>query len=106
MFCERCGRTDGCTELTLSNRTMLLCRGCREGVESVVAQLVDDYDPESSTVYVQLSREEVVRFRDETVDGIPPEYIGLSMDQRAYIYDLIFVKKCSDWDLGLADEEE
>lgn len=75
-----------------------------KAMEETVLGLVDSYDPEASTIYIQLGCDEVRRLRDEAAYGMIPPMVMLTMDQQEYIYSLLFDTKITDWDLGLSDE--
>ena len=102
--CERCAEMLDCTHIDLHSRRIWLCEVCMRNIENLVIGTVDTYNPDASTVYVQLSRDEIRRLRDETSYGMIPAEVQLDMAQRTYIYDLLFNQNSTDWDLGLVDE--
>ncbi len=73
-------------------------------IEDTILGVVDTYDPNASTIYVQLSCDEVRRLRDEAAFGMIPPVVMLTLDQQEYIYNLIFNPETTDWDLGLVDD--
>ena len=102
--CERCAEMSDCTDIVLPSRTVSLCDVCMASVERELLDFIEMFDPDASTVYVQLSRDEVRRLRDGASYGTIDPYVLLTPDQRSYIYQLLFDSNCSEWDLGLVDE--
>ena len=104
LYCERCCELASCSEIRLPSRKVSLCRECMKAIEKTVLGIIDTYDPEASTIYVQLGCDEVRRLRDEAAFGMIPPTIRLTFDQQEYIYNLLFNPEISDWDLGLVND--
>lgn len=102
-FCDRCGETEGVEETTIGADRYWLCPGCRAGIIETARSLIDDYDPEASTLYVQLERRQVDRIRGQVRDGCVANIITLTPDQAEYIMQK--VSELDDWGLGLVDEQ-
>ena len=75
-----------------------------KAIETALSEFIDMFDPEASTIYIQLSRDEVRRLRDETSYGLIPPTVMLTPDQRNYLYNLLFNSATTEWDLGLIDD--
>lgn len=101
--CDRCSEISECSQIRLPSRTVSLCKYCMKAIEDTVLGVVDEYDPDASTIYIQLGCDEVRRLRDEASFGMIPPTVRLTLDQQAYIYNLLFNPDTTDWDLGLVD---
>lgn len=102
MRCARCGM-DGATPTVMGRLSHDLCPDCTRVLTGAVDDLIRSYNPDASTVYVQLSKEQVARIRRDAKAGHVTNVIGLDLAQVKYIADT--VTDCDDWELGLVDEK-
>ena len=102
MRCARCG-CEGALPIMMGRKEQVLCDECITVLTGVVDDFVTTYDPQASTVFVQLTRAQVARIRRDAQAGHVTNVIGLDLSQTKYIADL--VESSDDWGLGLVDEE-
>ena len=107
--CDRCGREAICHTICMPDYKYRLCADCMSGAESILYSLVKCFDTDGSTVYIQLTKEQViwlrrVFMRTGFVDHEATQLI-LDCDQTMKLRLMLTDPKVTDAELGISKED-